>query len=291
MAPATNESHTLPHATPPVITLTTDFGVRDSYVGIMKGVILSICPHARLVDITHAIPPQDVAAAAFQVQAFAPSFPPGTIHLVVVDPGVGSARHALALQTPQACYVGPDNGVFGAMWQAARATHPADAVAAVALQEPRFWLPQVSSTFHGRDIFAPVAAHLACGVALDDLGVRLETVVTLPHTEPVWEHAHRLVGAIIAIDHFGNSITSITSSHLAHLPTPAALTVQVEAANGARHTLHGIYHTYADVAPGAALALVGSTEHLEIAVRNGNASQQLDITTGCRVVVTAESTE
>jgi hypothetical protein len=262
----------------------------------MKGVMLRICPYAHLVDITHEIPPQNVPAAASMLQTFPAYFPPGTIHVVVVDPGVGSERRAVALETPQARFVGPDNGVFAPLWQAAQRSWPAHDLHAVALTAPRFWLPQVSATFHGRDIFAPVAAHLAQGVALAELGPALTTITTLPTADPLWEDATRLVGQVIAIDHFGNCITNITTTHLEQLGAPADLLVhltEAEARNDgaalAPHASHPhtvqIYHTYADVVPGAALALVGSTGHLEIAVRNGNAHEVLHIQERSTIVV------
>jgi hypothetical protein len=280
----------------------TDFGQRDSYVGIMKGVILRICPDAHIIDITHEIPPQDVTAAAYMLQTFTPYFPRGTIHVVVVDPGVGSQRQAIALETPQARYVGPDNGVFAPIWQAAHSTSAPHELHAVALTEPRFWLPQVSATFHGRDIFAPVAAHLACGVALAELGTAVSTLATLPIAEPAWESERRLVGQVITIDHFGNGISNITTAHLARFGADTDLVVTVELPATDIHTTPQqwegerqatvltthhltIRHTYADVAPGEPLALIGSTGQLEVAVRNGNAAQTLGIVAGSSVLV------
>src|SRR5262249_10832595 len=160
-----------------VITLLTDFGLEDGYVAAMKGVIATIAPEARLVDVTHLVPPQDVASGRFRLLSVAPYFPPRTIHLAVVDPGVGTARRAVAIRAASGSYfVGPDNGLLlGAL-----ETDPP--VAAVELSEPRFWrIATPSATFHGRDVFAPVAAHLARGVDLDELGPRIlpETLVRL----------------------------------------------------------------------------------------------------------------
>lgn len=259
----------------PIITLTTDFGTRDSYVGVMKGIILGICPDARLVDITHEIPAQNVAAAALVVKTYVPYFPPGTVHLVVVDPGVGSARRALALATPEARFVGPDNGVFSTVWRTAHERWGRAAVQAVELTEPRFWRPQVSATFHGRDIFAPVAAHLAAGVALAELGPRLDTLVEAPVTEPEWGDDGSLRGQVVYIDHFGNCISNITSAHLERLGADEDLQVAV-----GNRPVGGVRRTYADVEPGTSLALLESNGRLEIAVRNGNASQLLGIVPG-----------
>src|SRR5690242_17536282 len=153
-----------------IITLTTDFGLDDSYVGVMKGVILSIAPRAQLVDITHNIGPQDIHQGAYIVQTYCGYFPLGTIHLIVIDPGVGSRRRAIACATPEAIFVTPDNGVLTYVWRDALARWGADTCEVVELTEPRFWLDHVSSTFHGRDIFAPIVAHLANGVSLAALG-------------------------------------------------------------------------------------------------------------------------
>ncbi len=265
---------------PPLITLTTDFGTRDSYVGVMKGVLLGICPTAHLVDITHAITPQNVLEAAFVLDTFVPYFPPGTIHLVVVDPGVGSERRALALATPDAYFVGPDNGVFSTIWQTALARWSTTDVRAVELTEPRFWRMPVSATFHGRDIFAPVAAHLAQGVALTALGPDLDTITLLEVPAPVCTDTNSLRGQIVYVDHFGNCVSNITTTHLAPLGAMHDLVISV-----GKHTITGICYTYAAVAPGAALALIGSSGHLEVAIRDGNAHQSLAIAPGTIVVV------
>ncbi len=265
-------------ASRPVITLTTDFGTRDSYVGVMKGVILCICPDAQIIDITHEIAPQDIVAAALIVQSFGDYFPPGAIHVVVVDPGVGSARKALALATPQAQYVGPDNGIFWPVWQAAQ-THESSAdLRAVALTNVRYWLPNPSATFHGRDIFSPVAAHLARGVAIGDLGDDLGQITELALPD-VHREGAAVIGEIVAIDHFGNCISAITAAHLETLGSRSDLRVIV-----GRHILP-ISRTYADVAPGTELALLGSGNRLEIAVRNGDAHRQLGITRGTSIRV------
>ncbi len=265
---------------PPLITLTTDFGTRDSYVGVMKGVLLGICPTAHLVDITHAITPQNVVEAVFVLDTFVPYFPPGTIHLVVVDPGVGSERRALALATPDAYFVGPDNGVFSIIWQTALARWSTTDVRAVELTEPRFWRMPASATFHGRDIFAPVAAHLAQGVALTALGPDLDTITLLEVPAPVRTDSNSLRGQIVYVDHFGNCISNITTTHLAPFGAMHDLVISV-----GKHTITGICYTYAAVAPGAALALIGSSGHLEVAIRDGNAHQLLAIAPGTIVVV------
>lgn len=274
----------------PIITLTTDFGSQDSYVGVMKGVMLGICPQVHLVDITHVVPPQDIAAAMRVVQQTTPYFPPQTVHLVVVDPGVGSARRPVALATPQGRYVGPDNGLFGEVWQQARQQGPqeAEAVRAVALTEERYWRHPVSATFHGRDIFAPVAAHLAAGVALEAFGPPLADLVQLAPNEPAWETPACLRGEIVTVDHFGNAISNISIAHLEQLGATgeaAALYVLVGDEAQAPIATLPVYRTYADVSPGEGLALVGSGGYLEVAVRNGSAVQRLGIGAGTGVRV------
>lgn len=258
----------------PIITLTTDFGTEDGYVGAMKGVLLSLCPEAQIVDITHQVPPQDIIAATFLLPSFTAYFPPGTIHIVVVDPGVGSIRRALAIETPQARFVGPDNGIFGLIWKDAHRRWPAS-THAVELTERRFWRDEVSPTFHGRDIFAPVAAHLACGVELHKLGPPLASIVSVPLPEPIWTDNTAILGQIVYIDHFGNCMSNITAEDLAQLGPLQEVHVRV-----GNQDLVGIKHTYADVELNNPLALVGSSHYLEIALRNGHASRALGILPG-----------
>jgi S-adenosylmethionine hydrolase len=278
----------------PLITLTTDFGTADGYVGTMKGVILSIAPGARLVDLSHEIAPQNVRQAAFVLSASYPFFPARTVHLVVVDPGVGSARRAIALRTPVGTFVGPDNGVFGYVM----AREPVEAL--VALADARYRLPCVSHTFHGRDIFAPAAAHLASGVPIADLGPALSDPVTLP--PPLLEVIGKdIVGQVLHVDHFGNVVTSIgdltwAGDGLVFRPAfgkargrmpdvgcrIAAADAKVEAGG---QELAGVRRAYAQVALGEMLALVGSSGYLEIAVREGNAARMLGLCPGDEVVL------
>ena len=187
----------------PIVTLTTDFGTSDGYVGVMKGVILSIAPHVCLIDITHAIPPQNVVQAAFTLFNAAPFFPDGTVHLVVVDPGVGTKRRPLAIQAGGKCYVGPDNGVFSLV--------AGTAGRAVVLENSAYYRAgsYVSNTFHGRDIFAPVAAHLAAGVPLEEFGRPVEDWNTLPIPAPLHRPPDEWEGEVLYLDHFGNAVTNI----------------------------------------------------------------------------------
>lgn len=247
-----------------IVTLTTDFGLADSYVAVMKGVILGIAPAAQLVDITHQIAPQNVREAAYVLSTALAHFPPDTVHLVVVDPGVGSARRPLALQVGAARFVGPDNGVLAP----ALASGPASIVH---LDNPRYWRPVVSQTFHGRDIFAPAAAHLAAGVPLTRLGAPVDDPVLLDLAQPARLASGALRGQVVHVDRFGNLISDIPARWLAG----AAWTVCI-----AGLELDGVQPTYASAAEGQLLALVSSGDTLEVAVRGGSAAQRLGVDAG-----------
>ncbi len=255
----------------PAITLTTDFGQMDSYVGAMKGVILGICPQAEMVDISHQIQPQAVLQAAYVLSTAASYFPPGTVHLVVVDPGVGSERRPVAVETGRATYVGPDNGVFGL----ALAQDPARR--AVHLTDPRYQLSPVSATFHGRDIFAPAAAHLACGTALEELGepLALSELVDLPVASPQPQPGGGWQCTILHVDRFGNLITDF------QIP-PGSTGFRVGLG---RRWLEQISRTFTDVEPGKLVAYAGSSGYLEIAVRGGSAAEFLSLDAGDPVQV------
>lgn len=269
-----------------VISLLTDFGQADAYVGLMKAVILARAPHARLVDLTHEVPPHDIARAAFLLYTAAPYFPPGSVHLAVVDPGVGSRRRPIAIATERAFYVGPDNGLFTYVL----ARDPLRAV--VELRDPRFRLTPVSDTFHGRDIFAPAAAHLASGGELSDLGPPVSDLVRLPPLRLEVSGA-AIQGAVLYADRFGNVITSIgplawEGERLVLTAAPggplrfSAASAVVEVGS---ERLRGIHHTYAQAAPGALIALVGSHDHLEIALREGSAVRRLNLGPGDPVTI------
>lgn len=256
----------------PIITLLTDFGMEDTYVASMKGIILGICPETHLVDITHLIPPQDIRAAAFLLGTMYRDFPPGTIHLAVVDPGVGTKRRALALRASDYFFVGPDNGLFSWILRKER-----DWVA-YSLEVPRFRRPTVSGTFHGRDIFAPAAAHLANGTPISDFGPS--------HTPQIapWcsvTHAERtLRGQVIHVDHFGNAITNLTRDDLKALAPEDQCIVQVKNLN-----ISALSKTYSDAKPGSVLALIGSSGHLEISINRDHAARILEIEPGDPVLV------
>lgn len=256
-----------------IITLTTDFGTGSPYVGQIKGVILSIHPMAVLVDVTHSIAPQDVRQGALVLEDVTPRFPVGSIHVAVVDPGVGTDRRILAAEIGRRYYVAPDNGLLGRLL----VSDPAARV--VALTKPEFWLPDVSATFHGRDVLAPVAAHLSLGTALDDVGEACDQPVQLSWPQVAVEK-QRLLGEVIAIDTFGNLITNIPPDVLAAAGAPDAATVQC----GGR-TISGIVAAYGQRRPGTLVALAGSSHRLEIAVVNGNAAVELRAGVGDAVSV------
>jgi S-adenosylmethionine hydrolase len=246
-----------------LVTLTSDFGNLDVYVGVMKGVIAQINPSLTVVDLTHEIPPQNIAAGRFCLMNAYAYFPVGTVHLAVVDPGVGSERRSLAVQFAQGFLVGPDNGLFtGVLSQS-------PAITAVELTNLNYWrTPEPSRTFHGRDIFAPVAAHLASGVPLLELGreINPETLVKLD-IDKCDETANGVVGCVQYIDHFGNLISNIPASYV------QGKTWRVQAGG---FTIPGCV-TYSEVGVGEALALVGSHGWVEIAINSGNAQEKLQI--------------
>lgn len=258
----------------PVITLTTDFGTADTFVAQMKGVILALAPDATLVDVTHDIPPQDVLAGALALESIVEAFGPGTIHVAVVDPGVGSSRRAVAIQTDRAFFVGPDNGLL----VPASCARGQQRLSVVHLTDARFHRPHVAATFHGRDVFAPVAAHLAMGTPIDRLGPEIDDPMVLEWARPRREPG-AVVGQVMRVDRFGNLVTNITPADLRgasafiHVWLPACGPIP-------------LVHTYAAVAPGEMLAYVGSGGWIEIAVRNGHAADTLGVTRGTAVRIT-----
>jgi S-adenosylmethionine hydrolase len=258
-----------------IVTLTTDFGLADGYVGQLWGVILGIDRALTVVDITHAVPPQAVATGGFLLAAAAGAFPAGTVHVLVVDPGVGTARHGLVARVGDAWFVGPDNGGWTYLARAAEAT--GGTVQAWRLTAVRYWRPGVSATFHGRDVFAPVAAHLARGVAPEDLGQPLAAPLRLP-LPVVSRAANRSSGRIVHIDHFGNAITDLQPSDLPGMPAGCAV-------HCGAFIVEWLATTYADVAIGAPVALIGSFGTVELACRDGDAAATWGLTVGAPVVV------
>jgi S-adenosylmethionine hydrolase len=255
---------------PPIITLTTDFGLADSFVGVMKGVILGLAPRAQLIDITHDIRPQNIVEAAVRLASAYSYFPAGTVHLVVVDPGVGSDRAACVVQTPQYRFVAPDNGVLTMM---ARHEQVQQFVRLGPEAKPYLRHP-VSATFHGRDVFAPVAAQAALGIALERLGrpLSVEAMVAAEIPEPYRLDANRMLAPVLFSDRFGNMITALTRQQLAAWMPGDLASMMVQAGE---YAIQGIARTYSDVEPGELVAYFGSDDRLEIAIRNGSAADAL----------------
>lgn len=244
-----------------LITLTTDFGPQSPYVAVMKGVILSLHGDARIVDITHGIAPQDVRSGAIVLEDVAPRFPADTLHVAVVDPGVGTDRGLIYTRLGRQQFLAPDNGLLSRL---ALRTPPREIIR---LTNPEFWLQPVSATFHGRDILAPVAARLSAGLDPRRLGPPQEKLVRLDWPQPV-VHPHGIDGHVLAIDAFGNVVTNVTADML----PDGGQRVRV-ACEGQEATAH--VRTYGDAAAGTLVSLVGSTDRLELAVVGGSAAARL----------------
>lgn len=249
---------------PAIITLLTDFGLADPYVAVMKGVMLKINPQAKLIDITHQIDPGSIIQAAEILLEAYPFFPQATVHLAVIDPGVGSARRPLLVQTGKQFFVGPDNGLF---WPLIAQN---SAALVIHLNISRYFLPDISRTFHGRDVFAPVAARLSRGENPRKMGSLVDDPVRLSLPAPSQEE-HRLVGRIIRRDHFGNLITNIDRNHLQNFLGQDTAVIRID-----DKQINGLANTYSDIAKGRLLALIGSSGTVEIAVNGGRASEYLD---------------
>lgn len=262
----------------PVITVSTDFGWDDPYVGIMKGVILGINPQVQLVDITQALSSHRLQEAAFRLQSAYTYFPQGTIHLAVVDPGVGGGRRPIAIQGKESIWVGPDNGLFTLVLK----EDPRSKI--IHLTNPAFFLKRVSRTFHGRDILAPAAAHLSLGVPLKEMGPAISDPVVLPFPEPEIKEKE-LVGQVLWADHFGNLITNINQEALLPFLSSPALAVVIGSV-----TIPEILQTYSQGRPGQMMALIGSSGYLEIASNLDRASEKLGFqpTREMKVLVTCQ---
>jgi len=267
----------------PVITLLTDFGTHDAYVAIMKGVILKINPQATIVDITHWIEPQDVHQAAYAIANSYRYFPSETVHIVVVDPGVGSCRAVVALRSEDQTFLAPNNGVLSPILD----KQPIEKI--VKVENTDYFLNPVSRTFHGRDVFAPVGAHLSLGLPLDRLGVPIETValVRLDLLQPRLENEGRLSATVIDVDRFGNLITNIDWPFVKrHYPAADHNSLQL-AIGGYR--LNCLSPTYDSVKPGTPLALVGSRGFFEISINQGNAARFFAARRGTSITVWIDS--
>ena len=272
----------------PAIILTTDFGVGDPYVGVMKGVILGLNPRAVVVDLTHGISPQNVRQGAFILGVNHRFFPQNAIHVAVVDPGVGTDRLAILVQTPRGRFLAPDNGILSnVVWNSeddagleGPSPLPPDCTA-YRLTEPRYWLSPVSATFHGRDVFAPAAAHLSLGVSPQEMGRPLSHISRLAEAQPLGQLPGTVLGQVIYQDSFGNLVTNIGAARLTPSANP---TVQIKT-----RRIHGLSRTFQDgsVQPEDGLiALFGSHGYLEIAVRDASAARLLQAGAGEPVKVT-----
>jgi len=253
------------------ITLTTDFGTQDWFVGTMKGVLLQLAPKALVVDLTHEIPPGNIRAGAFAMAASYSFFPQHTIHVAVVDPGVGSKRPAIAVKTSRFLFVGPDNGVLS--WALARENE----VVVHRIENSKYFLNEVSATFHGRDVFAPVAAHLSRDVLLSKLGPRVRDYVRVdwPQTRAT---AQGLQGEVLYIDRFGNAITNISASDLKSIHDPVSVCL-------GRKRACGLGQFYQEVEVGRPIAVMGSSGFLELAVNGGSAASLLHLHLSTKITV------
>jgi S-adenosylmethionine hydrolase len=258
---------------PSIITLLTDFGTRDHYVASMKGVILSINPRCTLVDITHRVSAYDVREAALLLASAYAYFPDGTVHLCVVDPGVGSPRKPILMMAGNHFFVGPDNGLFTLVAWRGKTKR------VVMLTQSRFFLPSISSTFHGRDIFAPVAAHLSLGVRPEAFGSKIEDWVKLSVPQPR-RIGERLLGEIIHTDTFGNLVTNVTEEGLSEFTQGGPCLIRA-----GRRTIRKVSKGYWEGKRSEPMALIGSGGFLEISIREGNAREVLRLKRGDKIQV------
>jgi S-adenosylmethionine hydrolase len=257
----------------PIIAMLTDFGSRDHYAGSMKGVVLTLCPDATIVDISHDIPPHDILTGALELAACYRFFPAGTIFLAVVDPGVGSSRLGLAAEAGDYRFVAPDNGVLTAVFDEA----PPKRV--VSLTERRYARPTISKTFEGRDRFAPAAAWLARGAEVKALGSAVRDYVRVDIPQPQAED-DRITGAVLRVDRFGNLVTNIPRAMVERLAARGPIRITAGSTS-----VDSLVETYAGVAAGAICALFGSSDHLEIAENGGHAAARLGLAAGAAVAV------
>lgn len=286
---------------PQIITLLTDFGYHDAYVGIMKGVIFGVNPRVNIIDICHDIPPQDILSGAYLLYTAYKYFPAGTIHVAVIDPGVGSERDIVCAKVDSYIFLAPDNGLLSFI---VSERIPEEIIN---VTNSKFFLPSPSSTFHGRDIFAPVAAHLSSGVKLHQLGAKCKDIKRIDIPAPGYKKTGRLEGQIIYIDRFGNLITNILRDDVAkffnnrlspHLQKKTKITKNTYGGlpffnltkvvtTVKEKRLTGIKNTYTDVKPGRPLVLFGSAGFLEISINQGNAQKHFQANRGDKVYIKA----
>lgn len=255
-----------------IITLTTDFGITDPYVGTMKGVILSINPQATIVDITHQIGPQDIIGGSFALSIAYSFFPKGTIHIAVIDPGVGGPRRPILIETPQYFFIGPDNGIFSFILTTG------DVKKVFETTNSSYFLPNLSATFHGRDIFAPVAAHLSTGTPPACFGDPIEDSVIINFPEPVIISETEVEGEVIHIDRFGNLITNLPRRSIEKNIGKSSFWAEMKATAISRHL-----PAYGFAEEGELFCLFGSSGFLEVSVKNGSAREVLDAQKGDRI--------
>ncbi len=267
---------------PPIITLLSDFGLRDPYVAEMKAVILSICPKASIVDISHNIRKYDVRMGAFILARATPYFPNRTIHVAVVDPGVGTARRPIIIETKRSTCVGPDNGLLMLSAQKEGISHIYN------IANSKYTLKQVSRTFHGRDIFSPVAAYLARGVPPSEFGPEISDLVKPSFLEPKIEPG-RIEGEAIYIDDFGNIVTNIDSENLKKIGVKEGNKIAMKI--GGKETALILCRAYGEAALNVPLAIIGSSGFLEVSVNQGDASRVFKVAEGAKVIIRSELTE
>lgn len=263
-----------------IITLLTDFGLNDEYVGSIKGVILSINPSAVIIDITHNIDPHDIIQAAFAIKSSYKFFPEGTVHVVIVDPGVGGSRAIIALEIAGHIFLAPDNGILTLL------VEEGNIAELIRIDNKKFFLKSVSRTFHGRDIFAPVSAHISSGIKINNIGtpINKNELVKLSIPKPGISDKGELVGAIVSIDHFGNLITNIDSNCLENFCGPDAVKKpEIKIGNS---KINGLSESYENSAPNSPLIIIGSRGYLEIAINCGSAKSYFKAEKGNTITVT-----
>jgi S-adenosylmethionine hydrolase len=260
----------------PIITLTTDFGFRDPYVAEIKAVILSISPNARIVDVTHEVDKFSIRMGAYVLACAAPYFPEGTVHLAVVDPGVGTRRRAILIQTRNSFFIGPDNGVLALAAKRQGVGHVFE------ITNQKLMFSRISNTFHGRDIFAPVAAHLTNGTKPEEIGPEIQKILTAKFARVI-KRKDSLIGEVLHIDGFGNIITNIEEKELSSMNIKETVVVKF------RNVKFRVKfcRTYAEVEKQEALGIVGSHSFLEISVNQGNAADKFKVKSGDRIALTS----
>lgn len=258
----------------PIITLTTDFGVRDPYVAEMKAIILGISPKTTIIDITHEVEKFNIRMAAYTLASASPYFPKGTIHVAVVDPGVGTKRRPILIQTKRDYYIGPDNGVLALAAKKQGAAHMYE------ISNPKLMLPKISSTFHGRDVFAPAAAHLAKGICPAEFGPEIHEFLT-PEFAKITRRRDRIVGEIMHVDSFGNIITNLEEKELKSMGVKENVKIQLKNIE----LKLKLCKAYGEAKNRTPIAIIGSHNFLEIAINQGNAAKTLKIRVGDKITL------